>query len=83
MPSVIEIPEAAEKTQEHASCDAVDITLALHPNFVSKITAALQGMALRRRQRSYEDMERHDASQMPLDILAREHPYMYIKAMAG
>ena len=81
MPSVIKTPEITEETQEQPSHDTVEVTLTLHPSFVSKITAVLKSM--RRNERSAEHSECYATPEMPLDILARENPYLYIKAMAG
>ena len=83
MPSVIEAPETAEEAQEQLSHDAVEITLTLRPGFVSKITALLWGVAPSLREHSHSEIPGVRKGDMLLDILAREHPYIYIKAMAG
>lgn len=79
MPNVIEIPETVE--EKHVTHVCRKDTPAPRRGFVSKITAVLKSM--RRNERSAEHSECYATPEMPLDILAREHPYFYIKAMVG
>ena len=83
MPSVIEIEETLREIRELPSYESLQPIPVPRRGFVSKITTVLSGWVTRCRQRSYRDKERHGMSEMPLDILAREHPYTYIKALAG
>lgn len=83
MPSVIEIEETLVEIRELPSYESRQPVSAPRCGFVSRIIAVLKGLTARRRERSYEDRECYGASEMPLDILAREHPYVYIKALAG
>lgn len=83
MPGIIDVPEIVEETQGGTSYDTIEVTLSLNPTFVNKITDLLSGTANRRRQCAYLEAERHDASETVVDMLARQHPYIYIKALAG
>ena len=51
--------------------------------FITKLTALLANVAPLHKQHRNRQVLRHEKVEMPLDILAREHPYMYIQAMAG
>ena len=81
MPNVIEIPETVEEKHVEHSYETLPPMQAPRRGFVSKITAVLKSM--RRNERSAEHSECYTTPEMPLDILAREHPYFYIQAMAG
>lgn len=81
MPNVIEIPETVEEKHVEHSYKTLPPLPAPRRGFVSKITAVLKSM--RRNERSAEHSECYATPEMPLDILAREHPYFYIQAMAG
>ncbi len=81
MPSGIEIEETLAEIRELPSYESTPPVPAPHRGFVSKITAVLKSM--RRNERSAEHSECYATPEMPLDILARENPYLYIKAMTG
>jgi hypothetical protein len=81
MQNVIEIPETVEEKHVEHSYKTLPPMPAPRRGFVSKITAVLKSM--RRNERSAEHSECYATPEMPLDILAREHPYFYIKAMVG
>jgi hypothetical protein len=83
MSSVIDLPEMVGESQERSSYDTVEVTLSLHPAFVNKIAGLLSGTATLRRQYAFLKIEHHDAGETATDILARQHPYIYIKALAG
>ncbi len=81
MPNVIEIPETVEEKHVEHSYKTLPPMQAPRRGFVSKITAVLKSM--RRNERSAEHSECYATPEMPLDILARENPYLYIKAVCG
>ena len=83
MPNVIEIPETVEEEHVEHSYKTLPPMPAPRPGFVSKITALLWGVAPSLRERSHSEIPGVRKGDMPLDILAREHPYFYIKAMVG
>ena len=81
MPNVIEIPETVEEKHVEHSYKTLPPMPTPRRGFVSKITAALKSM--RHNERSAEHSECYATPEMPLDILARENPYLYIKAVCG
>ena len=81
MPNVIEIPETVEEKHVEHSYKTLPPLPAPRRGFVSKITAVLKSM--RRNERSAEHSECYATPEMPLDILARENPYLYIRAVCG
>ncbi len=83
MPSVMEIPEIVEEERVESSHPARPQMSAPHLGFISKLTALVANVTPR--HKAYADRQglHREENEMPLDILAREHPYMYIKAMAG
>ena len=83
MPSVIEIPETVEEEHLEQSCQTRPPIPAPRRGFISKMTALLAKVAPRHNQYADRQGLRRQEVEMPLDILAREHPYLYIKAMAG
>ena len=83
MPNVIEIPETVEEKHVEHSYETLPPMQAPRRGFVSKITVLLWELAPSLRERSRSEIPGVRKGEMPLDILAREHPYLYIKAMAG
>jgi hypothetical protein len=82
MPNVLEIEETLTEIQEQPSYKAPQPTPP-RPSLANKITAALKGMTAHRSERPYENMECYATPEMPLDTLARKHPYMYADALLG
>ncbi len=80
MPSVIEIPETLEEEHVEQSHETLPPIPAPRRGFM---TALLANVAPRHKQHSDRQGLRHEKVEMPLDILAREHPYFYIQAMVG
>ena len=83
MPGVIDISEIAEESRSGVPDDTIEVTLSLHPALVNKITDLLSGTTGHRRRCAYLETEPHDAGETMLDTLARQHPYLYIKSLAG
>ncbi len=83
MPSVIEIPENLEEEHVEQSRETVPPIPAPRLGFISMMTALLANIASRHKQHADRQRLRREEVEMLLDILAREHPYMYIKTMAG
>lgn len=83
MPNVIEIPEIVKEALPQPSPDTVEVTLTLNPAFVNKLTAMLSGTPTHRNQRAQQGIESLDTPEMLVDLLARQYPYIYIKALAG
>lgn len=83
MPSVIEEPEITAESQAEHSHETLSPTSAARRGFVSKVIALLAYVAPLYKKRLYSDIPSQKKIEMPVDILAREHPYTYIKALAG
>ena len=87
MPTVIEAPETVEETlaeiRELPSYKSPQPASAPRLGFITKMTALLANVAPLHKQHSGRLGLRHKEEETPLNILAREHPYTYIKAMAG
>lgn len=83
MPSVIEIPENVEEAPSQPPPDTVEITLTLNPALVNKLTALLAGTPSQRRQCAQQGIESPGTPEMLVNLLARQYPYIYIKALAG
>lgn len=80
MPSVIDINETLTEIQELPTYKTLQ-PAPQRTGLAAKITAALKGM--RRSERSAEHIDCYPRAEMPLDILARKHPYMYADALLG
>ncbi len=83
MPSVLEIPETVEEEQVEHSYKTLPPMPARRLGFITKMTALLANVAPLHKQYSGRLRLRHEEVEMPLDILAREYPDTYIKALAG
>ncbi len=76
MPSVLEMPETVEEEHVEQSYETLPPMSAPHTGVMSTIITVLRGVTMYLRANS-------NAQELPLDILAREHPYMYGTALAG
>ncbi len=86
MPSVIEAPETLQEIQEQPSCEAVQPIPAPRSALASKITALLRAVAIYLRppiHQHWQEQPSTRAQEMPIDILVRKHPYLYIEALSG
>ncbi len=83
MPSVLEAPETVEEEHVEQSYETLPPIPAPRHSVVSKIITLLSGVAMYLRHRSHSEIANSNAQELPLDILAREHPYMYGTALAG
>lgn len=83
MPSVLDIPEITEESQVEHSHETLPSIPAVWRGFVSKVAALLAYVAPLHKKRLYSDIPSQKKVEMPVDILAQEHPYTYIKALAG
>ena len=83
MPSVIEAPETVEEEHVEQSHETLPPIPAPRRGLITKMTALLANVAPLHKQHRNRQVLRREEAEMPLDILAREHPYMYIQAMAG
>ena len=83
MSSVIEAPETVEEEHLEQSSQTLPPIPAPRLGFISKLTTLLAHVAPRHNQYADRQGLRRQEVEMPLDILAREQPYLYIKAMAG
>ena len=82
MLSVLETPEPVETVEEEQveqSYETLPPMSAPRPGVVSTTIASLSGVAT---YLSSKIASNH-VQELPLDTLAREHPYLYIKALAG
>ncbi len=80
MPSVLEAPETVEEEQVEQSYKTLPPMSAPRHGIISTTIASLSEAAT---YLSHSKIASNHAQELPLDILAREHPYLYIKAMAG
>jgi hypothetical protein len=80
MPSVLEIEETLTEIRELPTYESPH--QAPERSFLSKIAAALKGIVVRS-ERSTEFGECRPAYEMPVDTLARKHPYEYARALVG
>ena len=83
MPSVIEAPETVEEEYVEQSYETLAPMPVPRREFITKLTALLANVAPLHKQHRNRQVLRHEKVEMPLDILAREHPYLYIQAMVG
>ncbi len=86
MLSVLEAPEPVETVEEEQveqSYETLPPMLAPHHGVVSATIASLSGVATYLSRCSHSKIASNRAQELPLDALAREHPYLYIKALAG
>ncbi len=83
MPSVLEIPETVEKEYVEQSHETLQPVPVPRRGFITKMTALLANVAPLHKQHRNRQVLRREELEMPLDILAREHPYLYIQAMVG
>ena len=83
MPSVIEAPETVEEEYVEHSHKTLPPMPAPRRGFITKMTALLANVAPLHKQHSDRQVLRREEVEMPIDTLARKHPYLYIKAMCG
>ena len=86
MPSVLEAPETVETVEEEQveqSYETLPPMSAPRHGVVSATIASLSGVVTYLRRCSHSKIASNRAQELPLDALAREHPYLYIKALAG
>ncbi len=86
MPSVLEAPETVEVEQVEQYYKTLSPMSAPRPGVVSTIITFLSGVAIYLRPPNHQHRQNQPSAhepEMPLDILAREHPYMYSTALAG
>ncbi len=83
MPSVLEAPETVEEEQVEQSYETLPPMSAPRPGVVSTIITLLSGVAMYLRHHSHSEIVSSHAQELPLDTLARKHPYMYSTALAG
>jgi hypothetical protein len=83
MASVTEVPEIIEESQIEHSHATLPPTPAARRGFVSNVIALLAHVAPLYKKCLDSDIPSQKKIEMPVDILAREHPYTYIKALAG
>ena len=81
MPSVLEAPETVEEEHVEQSYETLPPMSAPRPGVASTIITLLSGVAMYLRHRSHSEIANNRAQELPLDILAREHPYLCIQAM--
>lgn len=81
MPSVLEIKETLDEIRELPTYEKPH-QASQGSGLVSKIAAALKGMAVRSAHAT-EFGEYQAAYEMPVETLARTHPYMYADALLG
>ena len=81
MPSAIEIPETIEQEQAQQSHETLPPMLAPRRGVISIIITTISAVAKHFKQHRDRQVLRHEEVEMPLDTLAREHPY--IKTLAG
>jgi hypothetical protein len=79
MPNVVELKETHTETQEFPACNTLQSAQAPRWGLVRIVTDALKGM--RHSKRADQRMACRSVWEMPLDTLAREHPYMYAAAL--
>ncbi len=80
MPSVLEAPETVEEEQVELSYETLPPMSAPRPGVVSTMITLLSGVL---RHHSHSEIVSSHAQELPLDTLARKHPYMYSTALAG
>ncbi len=83
MPSVIKAPETVEEEYVEHSHETLPPMPAPRRGFITKMTALLANVAPLHKQHSDRQVLRREEVEMPIDTLARKHPYLYIKAMCG
>ncbi len=82
-PETVETVETVEEEQVEQSYETLPPMLAPRHGVVSATIASLSGVATYLRRCSHSKIASNRAQELPLDALAREHPYLYIKALAG
>ena len=83
MPSVLEAPETVEEEHVEQFYETLPPMSASRPGVASTIITLLSGVAMYLRHRSHSETANIRAQELPLDTLARKHPYMYSTALAG
>lgn len=83
MPSVIEAPVIEAEGLGAYTNETLQPVSTSHPSVKGRFTALISGLALRGRQRAYLERKSQGAPETLIDMLARQQPYIYIKAMAG
>ena len=80
MSNILEIEETLTEIQELPTYKTPQ-PVPQRPGFIGKIIAALT--SLRQRKRTEPHIACDTPFEMPLDTLARKHPYMYADALLG
>lgn len=83
MPSVIETPVIEEEGVRASTNKTLASASAACLSTGKRLPAFISRRALRDGQRCGPEIQRQDAPGMLVDILARQQPYIYIKALAG
>ena len=83
MPSVIEASGTVEEEHVEQSHETLPPIPAPRRGVISIIVTTISAVAKHFKQHRDRQVLRHEEVEMPLDTLARKHPYIYIKTLAG
>jgi hypothetical protein len=89
MPQVIDAPDAVLEERWHqdeektAPLAAIAASRRARPGFLAALWAAVTALTTRHARPQSYGAHIQQPFELPMDRIAREHPFLYIKAMSG